>query len=173
MNGATRRFRELPRQLVRRARELRSGQTDAEQHLWRLLRSRQMGGFKFRRQYPAPPYVIDFYCPELKLGVEVDGGQHLERGEAERDASRSAALARRGIRILRFGNRQVLRRTDEVVGAIWDACQGRALVSDAEHDRNMMGPSPKPSPCQGEGHVPGASTRMARSSGREERQTPG
>lgn len=60
------------------ARQLRNEQTDAEHLLWRHLRNRQFLALKFRRQYPMPPYVLDFYCAELALVIELDGGQHIE-----------------------------------------------------------------------------------------------
>jgi very-short-patch-repair endonuclease len=72
------------------ARHLRSAQTDAETLLWSRLRAHRLMGLKFRRQQPVGPYVVDFYCPEKKLIVELDGGQHLE--QAKYDASRDAWL---------------------------------------------------------------------------------
>ena len=66
----------LPSDLLAFARELRQNETDAERLLWRLLRNRSLAGAKFRRQHPFPPYVLDFYCHELKLAIELDGGQH-------------------------------------------------------------------------------------------------
>src|SRR5690349_9538126 len=65
--------------LQNRARELRKRATDAEQHLWTLLRRRQIKGFRFRRQVPIAGYIADFACLEAKLVVELDGGQHVER----------------------------------------------------------------------------------------------
>ena len=59
-------------------RQLRREQTDAEKLLWYCLRNRQLFGLKFRRQYPVGPYILDFYCHEYKLCVELDGGQHYE-----------------------------------------------------------------------------------------------
>lgn len=96
-----------------RARQLRSNATDAERRLWRHLRARQLGGARFRRQHPVAGFVLDFACPELKLGVELDGGQHLEqRGY---DAQRSERLAESGYRVLRFWNDDVLLRTEAVL----------------------------------------------------------
>ncbi|MDR6841656.1 endonuclease domain-containing protein [Pseudoxanthomonas sacheonensis] len=65
--------------LRQRARKLRNSATDAEQRLWQHLRLKQLGGFKFRRQVPVKSYIADFLCHELKLVVELDGGQHVEQ----------------------------------------------------------------------------------------------
>ena len=67
-----------PRKNLFLARKLRKEQTNAEQLLWSLLRNRQFCGLKFRRQYPLAPYVLDFYCDEERLGIELEGGQHNE-----------------------------------------------------------------------------------------------
>jgi very-short-patch-repair endonuclease len=76
----------LPTALLDFARQLRGEATDAETLLWRLLRGRQVADAKFRRQHPFPPYILDFYCHELKLAVELDGGQHDEPHHRSRDA---------------------------------------------------------------------------------------
>jgi very-short-patch-repair endonuclease len=111
--------------LLERCRELRRAATDAESLLWRLLRNRQVAGRKFRRQHAFGPYILDFYCPERKLVVEADGGQHFEPGEAAREARRTEYLAARGLRILRFTNVEVLKETESVVEAIWWEVVGR------------------------------------------------
>ncbi|WP_164927078.1 DUF559 domain-containing protein [Chlorobaculum tepidum] len=103
------------------ARQLRKEQTDAEQLLWFLLRDRRLAGLKFRRQHPVEPYVVDFYCHEARLAVELDGGQHNEPDERARDAKREAFLEGKGIRILRFWNNDVLQNTEGVLQAIYDA----------------------------------------------------
>jgi very-short-patch-repair endonuclease len=77
--------------------------TRAERALWRLLRSHQLAGARFRRQHPVPPYVLDFACIEVRLAIEVGGGQH---GGA-RDAARDAALTARGWRTVRAWNNEV------------------------------------------------------------------
>ncbi len=100
------------------AQRLRYELTDCEQLLWQRLRNRQLGGFKFRRQYPLPPYVLDFYCAELHLAVELDGGQHFGDEALRRDSERSRYLGIYGIRVLRFSNREVLAQTPEVLAEI-------------------------------------------------------
>ena len=83
------RFRKNTVQLQERARELRKAMTQAEQVLWKALRGRRMAGLRFRRQHPVGRFILDFYCPAAKLGLEVDGGIH--DGQAERDEERSAS----------------------------------------------------------------------------------
>ena len=99
-----------------RARERRAKMTDAETLLWWHLRSRQLGGAKFRRQHPIGPYYADFVCLENKLVIEVDGGQHAT--EVEADRIRSEYLAGRGFRVLRFWNDEVLTEIEPVLEAI-------------------------------------------------------
>ena len=111
----------LDPQLLALARKLRQEQTDAEQLLWHLLRNRQFGGVKFRRQYPVAPYVLDFYCHEARLAIEVDGGQHNEPDRERRDAERVAHLGAQGITVIRFWNHEVLQETEAVLEQLHDA----------------------------------------------------
>jgi very-short-patch-repair endonuclease len=87
--------------------------TDAERLLWRYLRNRQLGGYKFCRQRPIGSYIVDFVCLEKKLVVEVDGGQHA--GQLELDAKRSGYLEDKGYRVLRFWNNEVLTEKESVL----------------------------------------------------------
>ncbi|MCX8051232.1 MAG: DUF559 domain-containing protein, partial [Chlorobi bacterium] len=134
--------RACPPDLLEFARSLRKTATDAESLLWRLLRNRGIEGAKFRRQHPIPPYVLDFYCHELKLAIEVDGGQHNEAQQRKRDEERTAFLESRGIRVLRFWNREVLHETEGVLQAIYQAIVER---------RQEVLPSPPAPLPQGEG----------------------
>src|SRR5438105_14533662 len=86
-----------------RARYLRKSATKWERILWRQLRNRNFAGYKFRRQHPVAPYVLDFYCPSAKLAIELDGGGHNYRLGQIRDRTRSKLLAREGIVVLRSG----------------------------------------------------------------------
>ena len=95
------------------ARALRKSMTDAERALWRVLRSRQLEGFKFRRQHPIGPFVVDFVCLEHKLILELDGGHHAEQIEA--DAERTGHLEKMGYRLIRFWNIEVLTEMDGLV----------------------------------------------------------
>ena len=90
--------------------------TDAERALWRVLRGRQLEGFRFRRQVPIAGFIADFVCPQAKLIVEVDGGQH--RDAAAKDAVRTARLEQLGSRVLRVWNHDVLFHVEEVADAI-------------------------------------------------------
>ena len=94
------------------ARGLRRRPTEAERLLWRHLRLRQVGGYRFRRQQPLGPYIVDFVCLEKRLIVEVDGGQHA--AQVEKDAQRAAWLEADGFRLLRFWNSEVLQDTQAV-----------------------------------------------------------
>ncbi len=126
------------------ARKLRREETDAERKLWSRIRDRQFHGLKFRRQVPVCGYVADFLCHEVKLIVELDGGQHAERGEE--DARRTRALNEAGFLVLRFWNNDVLANTDGVLTAIAEELQA------AERMDNGLAPHPVPLPM-GEGTV--------------------
>jgi very-short-patch-repair endonuclease len=110
------------RTISRHASPLRRNGTDAERALWTELRSRRLGGHKFRRQWTIGPYIADFCCLECHLIVEADGGQHTE----EADADRTAYLRAEGFRIIRFWNNDVLGNLDGVLAAILEALGGPA-----------------------------------------------
>ena len=97
-------------------KSLRSNMTPAEAMLWRALRGRGAGGLKFRRQQGIGPYVLDFYCPERRLCVELDGSSHDYRYDY--DEQRTKFLASQGIRVVRFHNEQVFTCLDGVVAEI-------------------------------------------------------
>ena len=97
---------------VTTARRLRRSMTDAECELWSRLRNGQFDGYKFRRQAPLGPYVLDFFCESERLVVEVDGGQHADSKD---DALRTSWLAARGCRVVRFWNNEVLQNIDGVL----------------------------------------------------------
>ena len=122
-------FEETPKRLINLARALRRRQTNAEGLLWALLRGRRTG-FKFRRQHPIDPYVLDFYCHELRLAVELDGYRHNAPAGRTNDARRTATLAARGIQILRFTNLQILQETQAVAETLWQICQERRSAID-------------------------------------------
>jgi len=100
------------------ARKLRREQTDVERKLWFALRSRRFYGFKFRRQQPVGPYIVDFVCFESKLVIELDGGQHGSAEGMIYDASRSRRLERDGFNIMRFSNHELNANFDGVLDAI-------------------------------------------------------
>ncbi|MBQ8486551.1 MAG: DUF559 domain-containing protein [Prevotella sp.] len=116
-------------------KSLRLNMTSAEAVLWRALRGRGVGGWKFRRQQGIGPYVLDFYCPELRLCVELDGSSHDYRFEY--DEQRTAFLAEQGIRVVRFRNEQVWTSIDGVVAEIvriGREIQGGAAIEVADAD---------------------------------------
>jgi len=113
---------------------LRHALTEAELDLWQLLRSRQLCDIKFRRQVPLGPWIADFVCFEHMLIVEADGSQHAD---SRHDDSRDADLRRRGFRILRFWNNDVLANPNG--------------VSEIEEPPSPRGLRPRPSPTRGEG----------------------
>jgi very-short-patch-repair endonuclease len=101
-------------------RVLRKKATDAEHELWSRLRRHRMGP-KFRRQHTVGPYTLDFYCPAARLAVELDGGQHYEGLQSEKDVARDAWLGKQGIRVLRYSDREMLLEPEAVEEAIWQA----------------------------------------------------
>jgi very-short-patch-repair endonuclease len=98
------------------ARSLRANATEAEQKLWSRLRTKQLDGFQFRRQYSIGPFFVDFICLEADLIIEVDGSQHAE--QEQRDERRSAFLRAYGCQVLRFWNFEVMSDVDSVVERI-------------------------------------------------------
>jgi very-short-patch-repair endonuclease len=98
---------------------LRKRQTDAERQLWQHLRSKQIEGFKFRRQEPIGEYIVDFVCFDSKVVIEVDGGQHAEEGA---DKERDRWLNKEGFKVLRFWNNEVLLNLRGVLEIIKKNC---------------------------------------------------
>ncbi len=101
--------------LKERRRELRRNQTDAEKALWQQVRNQQFHGLKFFRQYSVGAYILDFYCPAIRLAVELDGGQHNLPDGREYDEVRTAFLEAHGILVVRFWNHDVLSTMDGVL----------------------------------------------------------
>ncbi len=98
-----------------RRKELRQNETPEEKLLWEKLRRKSIG-YKFSRQYSAGPYILDFYCSEKRLAIELDGSQHLE--DKEYDKQRDDYLSLNDIKVLRFWNNQVNANIEEVLGKI-------------------------------------------------------
>ncbi len=107
-------FQTSPR--TRQARSLRTEMTGAEVKLWAMLRGRRCDGLKFRRHAPTAGAIPDFFCPEIRLAIELDGGVHRLR--EHRDADRDARLAAAGFTVLRFGNEAFLNNPAIVLEAI-------------------------------------------------------
>jgi very-short-patch-repair endonuclease len=104
--------------IFRLANDLRHDPTRAEMRLWTELRNRKLLGFKFRRQHPFNIMVLDFYCNEAKLAIEVDGSVHDDHTQKERDIGRTMLLAEFGISEMRFSNSEVENRMEEVLTQI-------------------------------------------------------
>lgn len=104
--------------LKQRRRELRHNQTEAEKALWAHLRNKQFYGMKFFRQYGLGPYIVDFYCPNMKLAVELDGGQHNTSENQAYDAARSKYLRAQEIEVIRFWNNEVLLDMESVLSEL-------------------------------------------------------
>lgn len=101
-----------------RRRELRRSQTDAERAFWAKVRNKQFFGMKFFRQYSFGPYILDFYCPAIKLAVELDGGQHNLPEGREYDAERTHYLNAQGVEVVRFWNNEVLSQMESVLACL-------------------------------------------------------
>jgi very-short-patch-repair endonuclease len=120
----------MPHQLVesssrRVAKVMRKRMTPAEFKLWQSLSNRKLEGLRFRRQAPLGPYIADFFCPEKKLVVELDGGQHARHHAQRLDAERDEWMRGHGHVVLRFHNQTVMKEMDRVYDAILAASRSR------------------------------------------------
>ena len=107
------------------ARQLRRDQTDEERELWRALRDHRFAGFKIRRQHPLGDYILDFYCADARLAVELDGFQHGLPEGRQRDEAREKFLIEQGVETLRFWNHQWRKNREGCLLEIWNALQRR------------------------------------------------
>ena len=130
-----------------RRRALRRDETDAEHALWLLLRSRRLGGAKFRRQHSLGPYVADLYCADARLVVELDGAQHHTVEGVANDAVRTRYLEALGARVLRFTNVEVLTQREAALRALLGALASGPLAhAVGEGATPVVRPHPPPSP---------------------------
>lgn len=104
--------------IVLAARLLRQEQTVAEKKLWESIRNRRLAGLKFRRQHPFHQFILDAFCVEYQLEVEVDGSIHNDSAQAAYDLERTEFLKAYGIRVLRFTNEEIENRLEEVLRQI-------------------------------------------------------
>jgi len=118
------------------ARKLRREATDAERRLWSAVRDRRLNGYRFRRQYPIGPFIVDFACTKERLIVEADGGQH---SDSKTDDARTAWLESRGWRVVRFWNNEILQNPEGVIDAIL-----RELRGDDPHPAAASQQPPSP-----------------------------
>lgn len=112
-------------ELKDRRRNLRRNQTEAEKLLWQRLRNKQLNDLKFFRQYSVGAYILDFYCPTLKLAIELDGGQHGMPEALAYDEARTKYLNELGIEVMRFWNADVIKGIDEVLMEIQRRSKGK------------------------------------------------
>ena len=109
-----------PSEKVKR-RKLRQNPTEAEKLIWKFLRNRQLLKYKFKRQYSIDHFVIDFYCPELKLAVEADGATHNESGRKEYDIRRERYLKKFGLTFIRIKDEELFGNPNKAFAKIEDA----------------------------------------------------
>ncbi len=144
-SGRGSRFSRTP-VMTARARKLRGNLTRAEARLWGALRRGQLNGLKFRRQHPIGAFTLDFYCPNLRLAVEIDGGQHAAQ-RREADARRTRILSEKNIAVIRYWNNDIF---DNLQGVLSD------LIGVIEKRAREMNPSPS-LPLSGGGSTAAAS----------------
>lgn len=135
----------------RRGRALRRDMTLPEVILWQHLRGRRLGGLRFRRQSPIGPYILDFYCPEARLAVEVEGLVHDSPERALHDERRQAWLGERNIKMLRFSATEVL-KDKELEGVL-------LMIEQAAAPSTAFGGPPPPLRGGGAGAAPARNPR--------------
>ena len=104
------------------AKSMRHTATDAEQLMWKILRAKHLMNLKFRRQHVIAPYILDFYCHEIGLVIELDGGQHETDDAIEYDAERTKFLEALDLKVVRYWNHEVLYQTESVLENLWEIC---------------------------------------------------
>ena len=109
-------------QLLEFAKVMRSNGTNVENLMWQLLRNKHFINLKFRRQHVISPYIVDFYCHELGLVIELDGSQHGTDDAVEYDAERTQFLEALGFKVVRYWNHDVLGNTEVVLEGLWQVC---------------------------------------------------
>ena len=135
--------RVIAAQPLARSRALRRNSTDAEKHLWAILRNRNLDGWKFRRQFQIDSFIVDFCCIEARLIVELDGGQHANKHKRYDDV-RTRELKARGFRVLRFWNSEVLQETEGVIQEISRMLSAKRSVPHHDGDQNPHLPAASP-----------------------------
>ena len=134
-----------------KAKQLRRNSTDAERKLWSYMRNRQLQSWKFRRQLPIGRFIVDFACTELRIIVEIDGGQHSE--QIIYDLNRTKILQSKGYRVVRYWNNEVLENIEGVLEALTLTLSQRER--ELKNSSSQREESPTPSPLRGEGRGEG------------------
>jgi very-short-patch-repair endonuclease len=130
-------YKSVPPDHWERAQELRRDSTPAERLLWKKLRGRQTG-FRFRRQHAVGPYIVDFFCWDARLVVEVDGDTHVGEEAQAYDHRRDEYLRSLGLQVKRYTNNDVLNRTESVTEDIW------YLLENCRRSDDQTPPQPSP-----------------------------
>lgn len=112
----------LDPQLLIFAKSMRTNATDAETLMWQLFRAKRFMNLKFRRQHVIKPYIVDFYCHEIGLVIELDGGQHNTEDGKAYDAERTHFLEALDLKVVRYLNSDVLGKTEAVLEDLWEIC---------------------------------------------------
>ncbi len=124
--------------ITNRARRLREVMTDAETKLWKALRRRQVDDLQLRRQHAVGNYVLDFYCPSIRLAIEIDGGQHNTPSARAADTSRTEWLNNKGIIVLRYWNNDVLANLTGVLEDIVRSVAERQRLTPPRRARSQV-----------------------------------
>ncbi|WP_159516411.1 DUF559 domain-containing protein [Acinetobacter sp. 18QD2AZ41W] len=127
--------KKLDPQLLAFAKSMRHTATDAEYLMWQVLRAKRFINLKFRRQHVIAPYIVDFYCHDIGLVIELDGGQHGTDDAKEYDVERTKFLEALGLKLVRYWSHDVLGKTDVVLEDLWQVCTELKL-------KNVKVPSP-------------------------------
>lgn len=123
--------------ILRLARDHRHPLTPAEAKIWSKVRNRGLG-FKIRRQHPIWRFIVDFYCAEANLAIEIDGDSHAESDQEEYDKARTKWLEERGYKVIRIMNEDVHRHLEDALKEIYLVCQERTAALQSQSERNSL-----------------------------------
>jgi very-short-patch-repair endonuclease len=132
-------FHDAPPGAFERARILRKGMTTAEVELWKHIRKKQLGGFRFRRQHPVDQFILDFYCHESKLAIEADGSVHEQNDQKLYDQERDRIINDLGIKVMRFKNEEIFNSLSEVLNKIKTEASIRLQTLKSSPDGEDLG----------------------------------
>ena len=138
---------------LQRARELRREMTPQERKLWKYLRGKKLHGIKFRRQHPVDRFILDFFCYGHNLAVEIDGHSHYQPDQRAYDQARTEWLACRGIRVIRFTNRDVDTNIEGVLNEIARVCGVRDELPPSNSPQGGENQTPPPFGGTEGGHI--------------------
>ncbi len=125
-------------EIFERAKLLRENLTETEKMIWQELRGNKILGLRFKSQHPMDTYIVDFYCHQIKLVIEIDGGVHKEKNQKEYDAERTFELENCGLEVIRFTNEQVQSELKEIIQKIQNQCKKRKKQLQNENISNSL-----------------------------------